>query len=358
MKKTILYRWHKERAQIVPFAGYLMPILYTSIKNESIWVRKYCGIFDVSHMGKIFIKGQKAQAFVDRIFPMKLKEAQDYQALYGYLLNENGGIIDDLILYKFPNYFMVIVNASNREKVFNKLIELKDNQIEIEDQSEKYSIIAVQGPASKEVICRVLQSEINIKRYHFTILRYGNEELILARTGYTGEEGYEIVVKNEYAPKIWEELFNRDDKIVPCGLGARDILRLEASYPLYGHELNEKVTPLHVNGEKFVDLEKEFIGKKALISLKNNIKTSLVGFELDGKHIARQKDKVLDGDKVIGEITSGSYSFNFNKSIALGFIEKEYRANDTSITIQHQKGTSTAKVINEPFLKYYRKSGN
>lgn len=356
MKRTVLWEWHKKRAQMVPFAGYLMPIVYSSIKNESISVRRYGGVFDVSHMGKLVIKGKNFLEFADAVFPMDIKGAENYRALYGYLLNEQGGILDDLIVYKLPLYLLVIVNATNTKKILNVLKSLQDNNISIEDWTDSYSIIAVQGPNVKSSLSNVLEKDVSIKRFHFMEFTGKKYSFILARTGYTGEDGYEIIVQNLYAQTLWNDIFESDKKLIPCGLGARDILRLEAGYPLYGHELNENITPLEVGGEKFIYFHKNFIGKKALVGKKENINEMLTGFELDTKHIARQGEKVLFNNSVIGYITSGTYSFNFNRSIAMGFLRRQYveEKDEIGITIQHKKGFSSARVVGTSFLKNYK----
>ncbi len=359
MKKTALYNWHKENGKIVAFAGYLMPIVYSSIKNESIAVRNYCGVFDVSHMGKIKITGKKFLEFVDYVFPMNIKEATNGKALYGYILNENGGVLDDLILYKFPSHILVIVNAINTCKVLNKLQSLQDNNIEIEDQTSLYSIIAIQGPHAKDCISKILDSNISLKRFNFIEYKDKNYSFLLARTGYTGEDGYEIIVYNKYAEKLWQQILKIDKKIVPCGLGARDVLRLEAGYPLYGHELNENITPLHVGGSRFVDFNKEGIGIKSLRYLKENISKSLCSFVLNGKHIARPSDRIFLEGLLIGEITSGTYSFNFNKSIAMGFVEKDYlQRRLDKVIIKHNKYESEAIILKTSILLWSKGLNN
>lgn len=360
MNRTVLYDWHKDRAQIVPFAGYSMPIVYSSIRDETISVRKYGGVFDVSHMGKLIIKGKKYLEFADSVFSMNIKDAENYRALYGYFLNERGGILDDLIVYKFPTYILVIVNASNTKKIINALRSIQDNNVEIEDKTNKLSIIAVQGPNVKSSLSNTLRNEICLKKFHFAEFNNKNYSFIIARTGYTGEDGFEIIVEDTQAEKVWKDIFKNDKKLVPCGLGARDVLRLEAGYPLYGHELNENITPLEVDGEKFLYFEKDFIGKGALLKKKGNIDRVLTRFELDTKHIARQNDSVVVNSNVIGYITSGTYSFNFNKSIAMGYIYIKYINNNDryDIRVQHKKGFSRAKIVDTLFLKYYRKLGN
>ncbi|MFN7181102.1 MAG: glycine cleavage system aminomethyltransferase GcvT [Planctomycetota bacterium] len=359
MKKTVLFEWHKGKGQMVPFGGYLMPVVYSSIKNESIAVRTYCGVFDVSHMGKIKIGGERFLEFGNCIFPMDVKNAKDYKALYGYLLNEDGGIIDDLIVYKFPSYLLCVVNASNTRKVLNKLQSLQDNGIEIEDRTDSYSMIAIQGPYAKACLYTIINTELSLKK--FCCMEFENDEyaFIIARTGYTGEDGYEIIVENKYIEKLWLKIFDSDRKVIPCGLGARDVLRLEAGYPLYGHELSENITPLHVGGERFIDFNKDFIGKKNLLNLKEKISRLLGSFVLNGKHIARQNDKIYYNGKLIGEITSGTYSFNFNKSIALGFVDKEYLDKKMDkVVIKHKKDSSEAIILTTSCLQYYRNLKN
>lgn len=341
---------------MVPFACYSMPIVYSSIKNESMAVRRYGGIFDVSHMGKLIIKGKNFLEFADAIFPMNIKKAEDYKALYGYLLNEKGGVVDDLILYKFPSRILLIVNASNTDKVYRILKKLEDNGVEVENRSDEFSIIAVQGPAVTSSLSNIFNSSITIKRYYFTEFATKKYSFILARTGYTGEDGYEIIVENLYAETVWNDILEGDKNLIPCGLGARDVLRLEAGYPLYGHELSENITPLEVGGEKFICFDKNFIGKEALQKKKNEIDKILAGFELNTKHIARQHDRIMINNNAIGYITSGTYSFNFGRSIALGFIGRKYitQKNVSSVSIQHTQASSSAKIVDTFFLKYYK----
>ncbi len=319
-------------------------------------VRRYGGVFDVSHMGKLVIKGKKYLEFADSVFPMNIKGAENYRALYGYFLNEQGGVLDDLIVYKFPTYILVIVNASNTKKILDALRSRQDNDVEIEDITDKFSIIAVQGPYVKPSLSNTLKIEISLKRFFFMEFNNKNYSFVLACTGYTGEDGFEIIVENTQAEKVWNDILRSDKKFVPCGLGARDVLRLEAGYPLYGHELNENITPLEVGGEKFLYFDKSFIGKQALLEKKETVDKVLTGFELDTKHIARQNDSIVLNDSAIGYITSGTYSFNFNKSIALGFLYKKYinSKSEYNIRVQHKKGYSKVKIIGIPFLRYYR----
>ena len=324
MKKTPIYERHVELgAKILDFHGWLMPIQYKGIVTEHLAVRNKVGIFDVSHMGEFEIKGQDAYDFVQILIANNLDKIEPGRALYTTMCNENGGIIDDLVVYMFnKEHLMLVVNASNTEKDFRWInAHVGSYKVEVNDISPNTVLLAVQGPKSALVVEKFLDKKLDsLKRFHFQ----GEEPILISRTGYTGEDGFELFIEAERGVWLWDELMKFN--IQPVGLGARDTLRLEKGYILYGNDANESTTPLEAGIEWTVDLEKpDFIGKEALLNRK--IKRKLVFLEMQEKGIPRPgcKIKNSEGTKEIGEVTSGTYSPSLEMGIALGYVDIGYK---------------------------------
>lgn len=350
MKKTSLYEKHiASNAKIVDFAGYSMPVSYTSIIDEHLNVRKKCGIFDVSHMGNVFVKGIKAKQYIQKLISRDINRFGKNDVFYSLFCNESGGAIDDFFVYVIDdNEYMFIFNAANIEKDVNWLKNhIPANDLEIQDKSNEYSIIAVQGPQSVNIVDSLTNNAFSdIQRFTFKNIEIKSMPLIISRTGYTGEDGCEIYVKNEYAPKIWD-LFVENGS-VPAGLGARDSLRLEKGYSLYGNEITDQTNVLEAGLGWIVDLDKEdnFIGKSALEQTKQKGLSKIIrGFILKDKGIPRHGYKIYHDGKQIGEVTSGGHSPILNKGIALGFIDRSVSEIGKIVQIKIRKKYLDSQIV-------------
>lgn len=318
-KKTVLFDLHKSLgARIVPFGGWAMPVSYSSVLQEHKTVREQCGIFDVSHMGEVFVSGKNAAAFLQKITINDIERLSVGGGQYSAILNESGGMIDDLIIYKLAETrFLICVNASNKDKDYNwiKSQATGENQVTVEDKSAEFSQIAVQGPTSLLAMEAVLPTDgfSAIKDMDYMQIReikaFGHM-MYVARTGYTGEWGYEIYLPNEAAPHLWEALLSTSSKtgVAPIGLGARDTLRLEACYLLYGNDMDDTVSPLEAGIEWATRLDgPDFIGKSKLIAQKTaGVKRKNFAFQMEGDGIPRSGMDVFMGGEPVGRVTSGS----------------------------------------------------
>jgi aminomethyltransferase len=319
--KTHLYDEHvKLGAKIVPFAGWDMPVQYTSVKDEVLAVRQSVGVFDVSHMGEFFVEGPDAELYVDHLVTNDVLNAPSGKAIYSPLCRHDGTVIDDLIVYKIaPGKVLVCVNAANIEKDFSWFKENHNNfNCRLENRSQEYSLIAVQGPKSYDTLKSLIGNLSDIEYYSVVEATYKGNSVIIARTGYTGEDGFEVFGSHECIIDLWRKLMEL--KVTPCGLAARDVLRLEVCYPLYGHELNDEVTPFDAVLGWTVKLSKKaFIGKEKLAP--KPAKYKLVKLIMD-KGIPREGYPVLNSkNETIGSVTSGTMSVILNKGIALARIE-------------------------------------
>ncbi len=353
--KTPLHEEHvRNKAKMVEFAGWEMPLQYTSIIEEVKTVRTDVGIFDVSHMGEIFIHGPDAIAFVDYLIPNDFASISFGHALYSPMCNEKGGIIDDLIAYKVDSETAyLIVNAANKDKDFDWIKTwAKKFNVEVHDKSMEYGLIAIQGPKAEEKLQEI--TDVALKKigfYELTQSRIRGVKGTLSRTGYTGEDGFEFLVEWDAAVTVWRTL--KEYGMKPAGLGARDLLRLEASYLLYGNDMDENTNPIEAGLSWAVKLDKgDFIGKEAIMRVKDKgITRKLVGLILEGRNIARHGYKILKDGEEVGFITSGSYSPTLEKSIALGYVKKDIAKKDTELEIELRKKTVKAQVVKLPFYR-------
>ncbi len=327
---TILYESYKNsNAKIVDFHGWNLPVYFSSIKEETINTRKNACLFDASHMGEFIIEGTDAENFVNYIITNSTLTIPDYKIVYSPICNESGGIIDDLLVYKFnKEKFLLVVNASNMEKDWLWINNFKEKfNVSLKNVSAEYSLIALQGPRSSEILNNfVSKNRANLKYYTFTEEKFNGIEILLSRTGYTGENGFEILVKNENAVEIWETLLNTSGKynLLPAGLGARDVLRIEAGYPLYGNDLTDTINPFEAGIGWTVKFEKDFIGRNVLEKAKNTAALKRIGILMELNRVPREKNEILLKNEKIGEITSGTFSFNLNKAIGMALINKKY----------------------------------
>ena len=342
-----------------PFGGFDMPIQYVGITEEHNAVRHEVGVFDVSHMGEVRVKGPEAYKYVSHIFVNDVTGAPDGQIFYGMMCLENGGTVDDLLVYKVNDeeYFLVI-NAANIDKDVAWIMKNAEGfDVTVTNESDRYGEVAVQGPKAEETVENVLGIPVkDIAFYNFKTFQIDGEEVIVSRTGYTGEDGFEIYGSHEYIIKVWDKLMEAG--VQACGLGCRDTLRFEVGLPLYGDELSEEISPIEASLSMFVKLDKpEFIGKEALAKQKaEGVKRRIVGLELEGNAIPRHGYPVEVNGEVIGEITTGYRSISTGKSVAMAMVNKPYDKLGTEVEVRIRKKTFPAKVVKKRFYdKNYKK---
>jgi len=362
VKKTPLYDKHLDfQGRMVEFAGYQLPIQYETISLEHHQVRQSVGLFDVSHMGEITVKGQEAEAFVHYLVTNNIKALETGQVAYTLMCYDSGGVVDDLLVYKKSTEdYLLVVNAANVDKDFKWIKDQATKyQVLVENVSDTYVQLALQGPKAQELLQAKLDydlSSLGFFRFKDN-LDLGSLKALISRTGYTGEDGFEIYVQAKDGPKLWDLLFEGNDILKPIGLGARDTLRFEACLPLYGHEISEDITPLEAGLKMFVDLEGDaFIGQDALRKQnQEGITRKLVGIELE-KGIAREGALIVASGETIGHVTTGYKSPSLDKTIALALIDKSYAKIGSHIEVQVRKKTFAGQVISKRFYnKKYKK---
>lgn len=357
--KTPLYDIHiASGGKMIPFAGYLLPVRYESgIIAEHNAVRTSAGIFDVSHMGEILLEGPGAFSTVQNVLTNDFTGLADGGMRYSPMCNENGGVVDDVIVYRFAEEkYMIVVNASNKDKDYNWISSHLSDDTECSDLSLLTAQIALQGPESEAILRAVagIDANLPVKGYTFTTgVVIAGIECLASASGYTGEAGYEIYMPPEGAAVVWNALIDsgRDFGLIPCGLGARDTLRLEASMPLYGHELNDEITPFEASLGRYVKMDKpDFIGKKALED-RTEPASIRVGIEVTDKGIAREDCQVFSGDIVIGKTTSGTMCPYIGKAVAMAIIDREFAVPGTTVEIDVRGRRLKAVTVNMPFYK-------
>lgn len=359
MKKTKFYSVHEKLgAKIVDFAGYQMPVQYSSIIAEHKAVRTSVGVFDVSHMGEIFIRGDRALDFVQHITVNDASVLINGRVQYSAMCYPDGGIVDDLLVYRVnEKEFMLVVNASNKDKDFAWMKENNQFGVEIIDESDEYSLLAVQGPNSKNVIEKICDKKLDLEYYYFFFAKVAGIDMIVSRTGYTGELGYELYFKGGEAEavKVWNALFEagKEFGIQPVGLGARDSLRLEMGFCLYGNDIDQTTNTLEAGLGWITKLKKpEFIAKDVLLKVKEEgLKRKLIPMVSEEKAFPRHGyDLSVDG-KVVGHITSGTVSPILDKAIALGYVESQYCKEGSNINFVIRGKEIPAVVTKLPFVK-------
>lgn len=359
MKRTTFYNIHKKLgAKLVEFAGFEMPIQYSSIISEHKSVRNSVGVFDVSHMGEVFVKGEKALDFIQYVAINDASKLQTGRVQYSAMCYEDGGIVDDLLIYKIADdEFLLVINASNIEKDFNWMQENNQFGVELRNESDNYSLLAVQGPNSLNTLQKLTDTQINMEYYHFTNLKLAGVDMILSRTGYTGEVGYELYFKGDEktAEELWNKIFEagKEFNIQPAGLAARDTLRLEMGFCLYGNDIDQTTNPLEAGLGWITKLSKQnFIGKDALVKIKENgLKRKLVAITSDEKTFPRHGYDISVNNKKIGTVTSGTVSPMLDKPIALGYVETEFSEIETDVNFLIRGKEIPAKVVKLPFVK-------
>jgi len=356
-KKTPLYDIHKQLgAKIIPFAGYLMPVLYDSINAEHLRVRNAVGMFDITHMGEFEITGPGAKDFVQRLVTNDINKLDVNQIMYTCMCREDGGIIDDLLVYNLKDRVLLVVNASNIAKDFAHIQKHLIDNVVLVDHSNETALIAVQGPKTADVIAQLSDYPLaDLKYYHADNAVIAGESVLLSRTGYTGENGVELYMSNESAAKVWQAAFEIVKKLDggPVGLGARDSLRLEMKFALYGNDITEETNPIEAGLGWVVKLEKDdFIGKDAITEIKKQgIKRKLIGFEMPGKVFPRHGYSIIKDGVKIGEVTSGLFSPSLKKGIGMGYVPKEHSKPGATFEIDIRGKNQPAVVVKTPFYK-------
>lgn len=356
-QKTTLFEKHVALgAKIVAFSGWEMPLQYTSILEEHRVVRENVGIFDVSHMGRVCFKGKEAERFVETLSTNRLTGKEKGTATYTVFPNEKGGTVDDAILYKeSEDSFFTVVNAGNRQKDLAHFHEIAKNfAVEVISQYDKEGILAIQGPKALLLTEKLFPQITTVKPFHFIHAPFENDSIIISRTGYTGEVGVEIYAPNQLIPSLWDLFLSQGKEyhIQPIGLGARDTLRLEMGYALYGHELSDSISALESVSSWTVKFkEREFLGKEALLALKNSpSRRRAYAAILQGKGIAREGYEVLQNNEPIGIVTSGTLSPSTGKAIALILVNKTLELGE-KISIKIRKQIVEAEIVKLPFYK-------
>lgn len=359
-KRTCLYERHCQAGALIqPFGGFDMPIQYTSIIDEHNAVRQHCGVFDVSHMGEIVVTGPDAEKYVNHIFTNDITDAPIHKIYYGMMLYPDGGTVDDLLVYKMaPNHFFIVVNAANIDKDDAWMREqARGFDVVLENKSDYYGQLAVQGPESPSVMEEVLKIPCSeLVFYTCKTLKVDDEEIIVSRTGYTGEDGFEIYGSTKFIVKQWDQLM-ASHRCVPCGLGCRDTLRFEVGLPLYGDELSKDISPVMAGLSMFCKLDKpEFIGKDALVEQKTNgVAQRLRGIELDDKAVPRHGYTVLKDGKPVGIVTTGYRLISVDKSCAVALVDASLKLGDR-VEIQIRRKTFPGTIVKKKFYdKHYHK---
>ncbi len=365
LAKTPLHDWHAAHGgRMVDFAGWSMPVQYSSIVAEHNATRTAAGLFDVSHMGRLRFAGPKVAEFLDSLETRRVVDMPVGQVRYSLMTNEAGGILDDVLVYHVPQadggaYHFMVVNASNREKIvgwIQRWLKAKHSEVRCADVTHETAMIAVQGPLALKLLQPHIDGSLTaLKYYHAAEMKVDGKLAVVSRTGYTGEDGCELILPAAAALEIWETLLaeGKLQGVMAAGLGARDTLRLEAAMPLYGHELNEQINPLEAGLGFAVNLEaRKFPGSEVLAAVKRDgSKRARIGLELGGKRVPREHYGVYAGDQAAGEITSGTFSPTLQKPIAMGYVLPQFAEIGTELHVDIRGAREPAKVVKLPFYK-------
>lgn len=360
LKQTSLNAVHKALgARMVDFGGWDMPVIYTNQIEEHHAVRQKAGLFDVSHMGEIFVTGPQALDLVQKLVSRDISKMETGRVTLGVMCNETGGILDDLTVYKMGDQkYLLVVNAGTCDDDYNWVVKHSQGmEVKIDNVSDDLTKLDLQGPNAQKILQKLVDSDLNeIKRYGFSIMNVDGVETIVSRSGYTGEDGFELYFSNDEAEHLWNKLLEigETDGLIPCGLGSRDTLRTECGMMLYGHDIDTEHSPLEAVYGWAVSFEKgDFIGRSALERQKSEgLKRTLVGFEMEGRGIARQHYPILTSSgETIGEVTSGTPSPTLNKNIGLGYVRPDLATPGTRIKIKVRDQLVPALVVKLPFYK-------
>ena len=364
LKRTPLHDWHVAHdARMVAFGGWSMPIQYTSIVEEHQATRNAVGLFDISHMGRVLIEGADGGTFLDSLLTRKVADMKASQIRYSLVCNEAGMVLDDVLVYRpvidpeKPLGYALVVNASNREKIVNWLNDHRgDYDVELRDMTEAYAMVSAQGPQAIPLVDGLTPSEATSLRYYTgEIMDVAGVECFVSRTGYTGEDGCELICDHDKIQTVWEALVAGATEVGGCvvGLAARDTLRLEAGMPLYGHELSETVNPVASGLDFAVNTrDREFVGKKSILKfLKDANQPVRIGLQLDGRRVPREGCPILLGDEMVGSVTSGTFSPTFERPIAMGYVKPIATAPGASIAVDIRGQQHAATIVPLPFYQ-------
>lgn len=357
-KRTCLYDKHVALGALIsPFGGFDMPIQYTSIEDEHRAVRTACGVFDVSHMGEVTVKGKDAERYVNHIFTNDVRTLQAGGILYGMMCYPDGGTVDDLLVYKMGDEdFFLVINAANIDKDWEWIKQNAEGyDVQLQNRSDDYGQLAVQGPDAESIVEGVLGIKCSELTF-YTFKTVG--DVIISRTGYTGEDGFEIYGSHDYIRECWDKLMATGNRCKPCGLGCRDTLRFEVGLPLYGDELSAEISPVMSGLSMFCKLDKpEFIGRDALLKQKTEgVERKVVGIELADKAIPRHGYAVLKDGEKIGEVTTGYHTLSTDKSVCMALIDSRFAKLGTELDIQIRRKTFKGTVVKKRFYdKHYKK---
>ncbi len=355
MYKTVLCQRHIDAgAKMVEFGGWLMPVQYSGVLSEHAAVRERAGLFDVSHMGEIFVSGPDSMRFVDRIVTNSVCNMKNGEIVYSVMCDDEGHTVDDLLVYCMgPQSWLLVVNASNAEKDYNWIsTRVQGENVKVLNRSPEFGLLAIQGPKSVGIAAKIMDIPQDLKYYHFCVVEWGGSQLIVSRTGYTGEDGLELMVETGKTVELWDALLEagKDEGIAHAGLAARDLLRIESGYSLYGHELDEKTDPISAGLSWVVKMNgRDFIGKAALEKLKPARKK--IAFTLEGKNIPRQGFIIRAGGKEVGAVTSGTFSPVLQKPIGIGYIAIGGNHTGENLAVEVRGKEIPAAVCKLPFIK-------
>ncbi|MCZ6614077.1 MAG: glycine cleavage system aminomethyltransferase GcvT [Thaumarchaeota archaeon] len=359
LKRIHLNDLHTLHGTMGEFGGFSLPIFYQGISEEHLAVRERAGLFDISHMGRLSLKGEDATSFLDSILPSDVDSCKDGKAFYSFLLNKGGGILDDIVVMKKEkNDYIIVVNASNIDKDSRWMMDhSRKREITLTDTSSRSAMFALQGPKAQSILEQLTSANLSeLKRFEFIETEVRGITLLLSRTGYTGEDGFEMIIESpiqdpKRAIDLWEKIMSagKAEGLIPCGLGARDTLRLEAGLCLYGSDIDESVTPLEADLSRFICMEKQFLGKESLsLQEERGVKKMRRGLSMLSAGIPRHNHEIFINNRLVGRVTSGTYSPLLKKGIAMGYIDNTTSGNeDIEILIRDTK--KAAELVKPPF---------
>lgn len=361
--ETPLHQWHVDnKGRMVDFAGWSMPVQYTSIIDEHRQTRNAIGMFDVSHMGRLYFSGSNVDAFLDKLTTRRVAGVECGKIRYSLMTNEAGGILDDVLVYHLPDangnpFHMMVVNASNREKIVSWISShLADTDIKLDDRTTETAMIAIQGPKANAAVATLCEADPDsIPYYTGTTTQVCGAEAIVSRTGYTGEDGCEIIVDSKHANQIWSEIHALAQAVDggATGLAARDTLRLEAGMPLYGHELSESINPAQADLKFAIQMkDRQFVGRSSILAARKDKSLPIrVGLELEGRRAAREECEVFSDSQKVGFITSGTYAPTLEKAISMGYVDPGFSELGTELIVDIRGKSHPAKIVEVPFYK-------
>ena len=356
-KKTALHDRHVALgAKMVSFAGFMMPVQYSGIIDEHMAVRKSVGVFDVSHMGEFLFRGADVQKFLNYMTTNNVARLEPGGIQYSAMLYDDGGVVDDLLVYFFEDHYMTVVNAACLEKDFEWFKKHLEGDVELEDISDQTTLLAIQGPRAVDLVRKITDTPVDdIEYYNHRLARMAGVDAIISRTGYTGEDGFEIYVDREHSSTLWDAVFEagKEFNVKPVGLGARDSLRLEACYNLYGNDMDRTTNPIEAGLGWIVKSKKKggFIGKEPVLEAKAGTSRKLVGFILKQKGIARHDADVYHDGQKVGRVTSGGFSPVLNKAIGLAFVDRPHTDPGTELDIDQRGRSLQAEIVQTPFYR-------